>query len=124
MARIDQNDGIANRLLRALAPKTLNRIRTVLEPVSLARRQVIAHIDEPRRHVYFVNRGLVSMVKTMRDGRSVEIGAIGSEGMTSAVTLIGFDRIVLESVVLIPGSAFRMSRDAATEAMQEDKAFY
>src|SRR6516165_995373 len=123
MASSDKNDGIINRLLLALPPKTLNRIRSVLEPVDLARGQAIAHIDQPLRYVYFVNRGLISVVKTMHDGRLVEVGAIGIEGMTSAITLIGFDKIVLEAIVQIPGSAFRMSRDAAIRAMQNDKAF-
>jgi len=123
MASSHKNDGIINRLLLALPPKTLNRIRGVLEPVGLARGQAIAHIDQPLRYVYFVNRGLISVVKTMHDGRLVEVGAIGIEGMTSAITLIGFDKIVLEAIVQIPGSAFRMSRDAAIQAMQNDKAF-
>jgi CRP-like cAMP-binding protein len=65
----------------------------------------------------------VSIVKTMEDGRSVEIGAIGIEGMTSAITLMGFDRIALEAIVQIPGSAFRMARDAAIGVMRHDKAF-
>src|SRR3974390_2721582 len=109
---------ITNRLLLALPPRTLNRMRGCLEPVSLTRGQVIAHADQPLKHVYLINRGMACVVKTMKDGRSVEIGTIGIEGMTSTTTLIGFDRIVLESIVQIPGSAFRMSRDAAVQAMQ------
>jgi hypothetical protein len=54
---------------------------------------------------------------------SVDIGAIGIEGMTSVITLVGFDKTVLEAIVQIPGSAFRMSRDAAVQAMQTEKAF-
>jgi CRP-like cAMP-binding protein len=124
MMQFHKRTDIANRLLLALPPRTLNRIRGVLEPVSLARGQVIAHIGEPLKHVYFINKGMASVVKTMKDGRSVEIGTIGIEGMTNAITLIGFERIVLESIVQIPGSAFRMSRDAAIQAMQQDKAFH
>jgi CRP-like cAMP-binding protein len=117
-------NGLNNRILIALPPASLNRIVSSLEPVSLERGQVLVKIDEPLRHIYFVSRGIVSVVKTMSDGRSVEIGAIGIEGMTSALTLLGgFDRIVLEGVVQIPGSAFRMRRDAALEAMENDKAF-
>ena len=64
------------------------------------------------------------MVKTMHDGRLVEVGAIGIEGMTSAITLIGFDKIVLEAIVQIPGSAFRMSRDAAIETERGRRQSY
>jgi CRP-like cAMP-binding protein len=124
MASSRKNDGIINRLLLALPLKTLNRIRGVLEPVGLPRGQAIAHIDQPLRYVYFVNRGLISVVKTMHDGRLVEVGAIGIEGMTSAITLIGFDKIVLEAIVQIPGSAFRMSRDAAIETERGRRQSY
>jgi CRP-like cAMP-binding protein len=116
-------NGLVNRILVALPPASLNRIRSSLEPMGLERGQVLVKLDEPLRHVYFVNRGIVSVVKTMIDGRSVEIGAIGIEGMTSALTLLGFDRTVLEAIVQIPGSAFRMRRDAALEAMENDEAF-
>jgi len=81
----DRND-IANRILLALPPAALNQIRSVLEPVSLIRGQPIAQVEQPLKHVYFVNRGLISVVKSMEDGRAVEIGAIGIEGMTSAIT--------------------------------------
>jgi CRP-like cAMP-binding protein len=124
MAVFDKKHGIVNRLLLALPPQNLDRIRGALEPVSLARGQVIAHHDQALRHVYFVNRGIISIVRTMQDGRSVEIGAIGIEGMTSAITLVGFHKIVLEPIVQIPGSAFRMDHDAAMQAMENDKAFH
>jgi len=114
---------IANRILLSLPPATLDRIRSNLEPVSLARGQVIAHIGQPLKHVYFINKGIVSVIKRMHDGRSVEIGAIGIEGMTSAITLVGFEKTILEAVVQIPGSAFRMSREAAIQAMEDDKTF-
>ena len=118
---VHDNRDIANRILLALPAATLTQIRSVLEPVSLIRGQTIAQVEQPLRYVYFVNRGLISVVKNMEDGRSVEIGAIGIEGMTSAITLLGFDKIVLDAVVQIPGSAFRMSRDAALEAMEKPR---
>ncbi len=117
------SNGIVNRILDGLSAESLNRIKPTLEPMSLERGQVLAKRNEGLRHVYFVNRGIVSVVKTMADGRSVEIGAIGIEGVTSALALIGSERTILEAVVQIPGSAFRMSRDAASEAMENDKAF-
>jgi CRP-like cAMP-binding protein len=117
------HNGIVNRILVALPPASLRRIKPLLTPVSLERGQVLAQIDTPLRHVYFINKGIVSVVKTMMDGRSVEIGAIGIEGMTSVLTLLGLDKTVLEAIVQIPGAAFRMSRDDAMAAMDDDKAF-
>lgn len=110
-------------MLLALPPASLRVLKPLLTPVNLERGQLLAQIDAPLRDVYFVNKGIVSVVKTMTDGRSVEIGAIGIEGMTSVFTLLGLDKTVLESIVQIPGAAFRMSRDAAMTAMNKDEAF-
>jgi CRP-like cAMP-binding protein len=120
----EKHNDITNRALLSLPPASLSHIRGALEPVNLRRAQVIAHTDRPLKEVYFINKGMISVVKTMADGRMVEISAIGIEGMTSAITFVGFDNIVPEDVVLIPGSAFRMSRDDAMQAMEKDEAFH
>ena len=120
----EKHNDITNRALLSLPPASLSHIRGALEPVTLRRAQVIAHPDRSLKEVYFLNRGMVSVVKTMADGRMVEISAIGIEGMTSAITFLGFDNIVLEDIVQIPGSAFRMTRDAAMQVMEKDKAFH
>jgi len=123
MTRVRERKGIAYRILAALPPASLSRIKPILTPISLENGQVLAKMDESLRHVYFINRGIVSVIKTMSDGRSVEIGAIGIEGMTSALPFLAFDKTVLDAIVQIPGSAFQMSRHAAFEIIEEDRAF-
>ena len=59
----------------------------------------------------------------MEDGRTVEVGAIGIEGVTNPLALIGMDRALLDTVVQIPGTALRMGRDAMTAEMENNKAF-
>ena len=58
---------ISNRLLLSLCPKTLERLRPDLELVPLRRGQVIDRVDGKIENLHFVNRGLVSLVKTMHD---------------------------------------------------------
>jgi CRP-like cAMP-binding protein len=112
--------GINNRLLLALPPPTLVRILKVSEPVSLVRGQRIDYADHPIKHIHFINRGLVCIVKTMEDGRTVEIGAIGIEGVTNLLPLVGVDRTILETIVQIPGTALRIGRDALMHEMEND----
>ena len=45
------------------------------------RRSAYAIISRPIKKLYFVNRGLISLVHSMRDGRTVEVGTIGVEGL-------------------------------------------
>ena len=88
---------INNRILLALPPATLQRLRPALESVETVRGQLIGRIDRRIEHMYFVNRGLISLVKTMHDGRTVEIGAVGIEGVTDPTALFGIDKAARET---------------------------
>jgi CRP-like cAMP-binding protein len=112
--------GIANRLLLSLPEASLKRLEPALELRVTARGNAIKSADRPVEHYYFVNRGLISLVKTMKDGRSVEIGVIGIEGFTSPHTLFGLNKAATDAMVQIPGDAFRIRRDDLIRFMGED----
>ena len=114
------SDGIANRLLISLPKASLKRLQPALELRVTARGNVIKRVDRPVEHYYFVNRGLFSLVKTMKDGRSIEIGVIGIEGFTSPHTLFGLNKAATDAIVQIPGEAFRIRRDDLMRFMAED----
>ena len=50
------------------------------------------------------------LVKRMEDGRSVEIGAIGTEGLAGLRSLYGIERAIWDSIVKIDGDAFRVDQ--------------
>lgn len=54
-----------------------------LEPLNTAREQTTDRVDRPIEQLYFVKRSLISFVKTVRDGRTVEVRAGGIEGVTN-----------------------------------------
>jgi CRP-like cAMP-binding protein len=116
-----ENRGINNRLLLALPPVTLDRVLRVSEPVSLVRAQQIETAGQPINYIHFVNRGLVCATKTMKDGRMVEIAAIGTEGTTEFVALLGMDSALVDMVVCIPGTAIRIRREAFMLEMENDR---
>jgi CRP-like cAMP-binding protein len=118
---LHQCRGINNRLLLALPPATLDRILRISEPVSLARGQQIENVGQPIKYIHFINRGLVCATKTMEDGRMVEVAAIGVEGTTEFVALLGVDRALVDMVVRIPGTALRIARNAFIHEMEEDR---
>jgi CRP-like cAMP-binding protein len=117
-----EHEGVTNRILLGLPPETLKRLRPAFEPLDLPRGRTIDQIDRPIEFFYFVNRGLVSVIKTMRDGRTVEVGAIGPEGVTDPYALFGIDRAIHETIVQVPGTAFRIARDTLRDGMAEDDA--
>ncbi|MGU9980286.1 Crp/Fnr family transcriptional regulator [Phreatobacter sp. HK31-P] len=114
--------GINNRLLLALPPATLDRILRLSEPVSLVQGQRLDTSGRPITHIHFINRGLVCIAKTMEDGKTVEIGAVGIEGVANLLPLVGVDRTILDVVVQIPGTALRMGCDAMRRELANDDA--
>jgi CRP-like cAMP-binding protein len=111
---------LANRFLLSLPSASLQRLRPFLEFRTIPRGEVLNRAGRPIEHQYFVNRGLISLVKTLRDGRTVEIGVVGTGGVSNPLALFGMNMAHLESVVQIPGTAFRISRDVLRQAMADD----
>jgi CRP-like cAMP-binding protein len=111
-----EDDSLANKILLALPRATLQRISPHLELVSLQQGQVIYHPEARIQKIYFINRGLVSLVRSMRDGRSMEIGAIGIEGVAGLGALFGIPEATLESVVQLPGAALCGNPDVIRQA--------
>jgi CRP-like cAMP-binding protein len=112
---------IANFMLRALPQQTVDELLSHLVMVDLPRRQVICRPDTPVEYVYFVDRGLISLIRTMRDGRIAEIGAIGIEGLADLSAVLGFEHAVLEMIVQVPGEAFRIGRAVLEDAMNRSE---
>jgi CRP-like cAMP-binding protein len=113
---------ITNRMLLSLPQATVRRLLPAFEWVETRRGDVIDHVTGPVRHLYFINRGMVSLVKAMHDGRTVEVGVVGPEGITDCNALFVSDRAVLDAMVQIPGSAVRISLPAMREIMTADAA--
>jgi len=102
-------ENIANRILLSLPESSLKRLRHAFEFRTIAKNERIDRLDQPIEYMHFVNRGLISFVKTMLDGRSVEIGVVGIEGVSNPYALFGINKAVLETMVQIPGTTFRIS---------------
>jgi CRP-like cAMP-binding protein len=114
-----------NRLLQALPETIVERLWPELQPVDLARQQILHAAHKPIRHLYFIERGLVSSVKTMEDGRMIEVGAVGIEGATGAMAVaLGADSAVLDSIVHVPGSARRIGWESLRSAMRTSPSLH
>ena len=120
--KIGDHHGIANHILSSLPHATLKRILPDLELINTVSGQIIDQVDGPIEYLYFINRGLVSLVKTMQDGRTVEMGAVGIEGITDPTALFGIDQAIAASIVQIPGTAMRIRRDILRREMEKDDA--
>ena len=54
-----------------------SRLLPHLMPVLLPRGKVLCDADEPLRHVYFIETGLVSLLSVFEDGTTAEMAIVG-----------------------------------------------
>src|SRR6185437_12396602 len=100
---------ITNKLLASLPRQELEVISLDLEPVQLSLKQVLHEPFEPIEHVFFITRGVASLVNEPEAGEVVEFATIGPEGMVGFQVLLGTKSIPSRAFIQVPGEALRMS---------------
>jgi CRP-like cAMP-binding protein len=97
-----------NELLKHLGPSAHDRLRESLEDVELSFKQVLYEPDADVEYVYFVERGVVSLVTVFADGSVVETGTIGNEGIVGLTALLGGEKSPDRAICQIAGRAKRV----------------
>jgi len=115
-----------NRLLAALAPADYRRLEPKLRIVPLKHLLELQRVGEPVRTVYFPGSGVCSVTTVMRDGRMVEVGTIGREGVVNFSVFLAPDAIqAFDTIVQVPGdSAQALSADVFLEEMERKGGLY
>jgi CRP-like cAMP-binding protein len=106
-----------NRLLQALSSSDIELLAPHLMTVVL---RVPHDLERPNRtigDVYFPDTGIASVVALNPDGKRVEVGVIGSEGMSGAAVILGNEQSPHSTYIQIAGRGMRISADNLREAM-------
>ncbi|HEX8634685.1 MAG TPA: Crp/Fnr family transcriptional regulator [Pyrinomonadaceae bacterium] len=101
----------ANQILRELPTEEYERLSPHLEPVTLAVGDVLYYPQVPVTHVYFPNRGSISIIATFADGGGVEVGVVGNEGVFGVNVVLGSMSVPLEAMAQVPGDGLRIPAD-------------
>ncbi len=108
-ARTDCNGKpVKNILLLAIPDREYNLLRPYLEVVDLNHHEILHEQGEKIEAVYFPNDGMVSLVVTTNDGRSVEVGLVGREGFIGTPLAVGLRHGPYRAIVQISGSCARI----------------
>jgi CRP-like cAMP-binding protein len=113
----DDGNQIHNETLLSLPREECNIIFSKLEFVRLKTLQLLHEVGDSIKSAYFPNRGMISTLNVLPDGKSVEVGLIGKEGFVGLPLIAGFRSSSLRSNVQIEGSAFRIAADALSESL-------
>ena len=106
-----------NRLLRALSPAAVQQIVLALHPLALRLKETLIPCDEPITAVYFPLGAVVSVVSTLADGTTLEVGTIGKEGMVGVAWFLQAERMPFTACVQVPGAALTMEVAVLAQAV-------
>jgi CRP-like cAMP-binding protein len=105
-----------NRVLAALPKTEISRLAPHLSPVILELRKQL--LDGHNRYAYFPEEGLASVVVSMENGATVEVGVIGRDGVVGLPLLLGADTMPGQTYIQIPGSGFRIEARTLKDAFE------
>ena len=72
---------VSNIILLSISDSDYNSLRPDLEYVTLPNHLVLHEAGGKIESAYFPNRGLISLVVVMKDGKTAEAGIVGNEGL-------------------------------------------
>ena len=108
-----------NRLLQSLSSSDIELLAPHLMTVVL---RVPQDLEEPNKsipQVYFPDTGVASVVAINPDGKEVEVGVIGSEGMTGVAVILGNEQSPHSTYIQIAGRGMRISASDLRNAMEK-----
>ena len=108
-----------NRILAALPRDVLASLLPYLQPEFLSRGTVLCDVDESLRHVYFVEKGLVSMVAVFADRTTAEMATVGREGLVGVGNILGGEHALARYVVPMPALALAIDASQFRGALQD-----
>lgn len=117
-------DSCRNRLLAKLPVEEYERLAPHLESVKFDLGDIIyqsgGHID----YIYFLTDCIVSLLYTMENGMSAEIGIVGSEGVIGIALFMGGDTMPNRAVVQSAGTAVRMKAQVLQDEFKRGGEFH
>lgn len=111
-----------NLLLKGLIPSDIALLQPNLIPLSLPLRLDMEKPQKQIADVYFLERGIASVVAVFPGGVTVEIGLIGCEGMSGSAVVLGIDRSPHSTYIQIAGGGQRIAADHLRAAMNESQS--
>ena len=109
---------VSNIILLSISDSDYSLLRPHLEYLSLPNHLVLHEAGGKLEFVYFPNRGLISLVVVMKDGRTAEAGIVGKEGFTGAPAAVGLSRSPLQAVVQVTGDGCRVKVEALQSTLE------
>jgi CRP-like cAMP-binding protein len=97
-----------NRLFDALPDDVRGRLHQTMEHVVFALGGVVYEPGRRMDHAYFPTTSVVSLIYTMDDGATAEMGLVGNEGVVGIAIFMGGETTPNQAVAQVAGGAYRL----------------
>jgi CRP-like cAMP-binding protein len=111
-----------NQILAALNGADYQTFLSQLEQITLAQGEVLYEPGDKIDYVYFPETIVFSMLCTMADGDTTEVGPVGREGMLGLNLFFGTDITPTQLVVHVAGTAQRMRAELFKQELHSDRS--
>lgn len=120
----DDRHPIHNRLLSVLPRSEFAFVKPHLELVEFEPTTMLARAGERVHTCFFPNTGMVSLLCVTEQGRSVEAGYTGYEGMVGLSVLFGNKEMPYDALVQAPTSGFAVKSSVVLQLFKRGDVFH
>jgi CRP-like cAMP-binding protein len=119
-----RQDAQENALLGSLSASDFALLRPGLSPIDLPVRRQLENRNRRIEHVYFLARGLASMVVSGGANHSIEVAMVGKEGMTGLSLMLESDISQHEVFIQSAGDGWRIRAADLRAAMEKSSSLH
>lgn len=112
---------VRNAILADISPGDFSLLRGHLERVEMLAGAILQGAAEPARHIYFVERGIISLLAPLEQGGRIEVGHVGREGAAGVHAALGAGTLISEIMAQSDGIVLRAD-SLAVRGMIEQSA--
>lgn len=113
-----------NRLLAKLPVEEYERLAPHLQAVKFDLGDIIYQSGGHINYIYFLTEGIVSLLYTMENGMSAEIGIVGNEGVIGIALFMGGDTMPNRALVQSAGTAVRLKAQFLQDEFKRGGKFH
>jgi len=118
----DQDQHRRNRLLAALRPRDFALLEPHLQIVPIREGEFLHLPGDEIEQVYFLHKGIVSLMTISENGDAISTASVGSEGAIGTIAGTGFVRAFTRAMVQAPGVASRIAVPHFRRAVSKSEA--
>ena len=101
-------DPLHNKLLAKLSRDDFDLLAPHFVAEQLAQWTILTEANDEIDQIYFPLEGMISLVIVMKDGKAIETGAVGRDGVFGAAAGFGLYKSRVRSIVQVRVAAVRM----------------